>query len=258
MKTFRFIGMALFAILMCVNFTSCSGSDDDPTEEPEEGGVIVNSKKIAKIVGESEVGESEIYTFKYDYKGRLIEGTEERKNRNNTEDWGCLYTYIWGDDVIRYTYDTTTASPHSWTFFIEDGLIQRADWDYTFIYNESKRLVRIEDTGENTNAIWDDNKLVYINHNKGSWETTATYEKSSKKGYSPFIAAMIGLDGSLFMAHPEIAGIRTTQLPASTVETDRSTNKYTYTYEFDKDDYISKMIKEGSDGSLWTYTLTWK
>ena len=36
MKTFRFIGMALFAVLMCVNFTSCSGGDDDPTEEPEE------------------------------------------------------------------------------------------------------------------------------------------------------------------------------------------------------------------------------
>ena len=69
---------------------------------------------------------------------------------------------------------------------------------------------------------------------------------------------MIGLDGSLFMAHPEIAGIRTTQLPVSTVEIERSTNKYTYTYEFDKDDYISKMIKKGSDGSLWTYTLTWK
>ena len=27
MKTFRFIGMALIAIVMCVNFTSCS--DDD-------------------------------------------------------------------------------------------------------------------------------------------------------------------------------------------------------------------------------------
>ena len=30
------IGIALFAVLMCVNFASCSSSDDDPTEEPEE------------------------------------------------------------------------------------------------------------------------------------------------------------------------------------------------------------------------------
>lgn len=29
MRTFRFIGMALFAILMCVNFTACSNDDDE-------------------------------------------------------------------------------------------------------------------------------------------------------------------------------------------------------------------------------------
>ena len=33
MKTFRMIGMALFAVLMCVNFTSCSSDDDDETQE---------------------------------------------------------------------------------------------------------------------------------------------------------------------------------------------------------------------------------
>lgn len=35
MRTLRMIGMALFAVLMCVNFTSCS-SDDDYIEEKEE------------------------------------------------------------------------------------------------------------------------------------------------------------------------------------------------------------------------------
>ena len=77
MKTFRFIGMALFAVLMCVNFASCSSSEDDPTEEPEEGDVVVSGKKIAKIVGTSEESPySETYTFSYDSKGRLIEATE--------------------------------------------------------------------------------------------------------------------------------------------------------------------------------------
>ena len=33
MKTFRFIGMALLAIVMCVNFASCS--DDDEEEQGE-------------------------------------------------------------------------------------------------------------------------------------------------------------------------------------------------------------------------------
>ena len=38
MKTFRMIGMALFAVLMCVNFTACSekGGDDENTEKYSE------------------------------------------------------------------------------------------------------------------------------------------------------------------------------------------------------------------------------
>lgn len=33
MKTFRLIGMALFAIMMCVNFTACSSDDDEENFE---------------------------------------------------------------------------------------------------------------------------------------------------------------------------------------------------------------------------------
>ena len=36
MKTLRFIGMALFAVLMCVNFTSCSNDQNTPTTEEQE------------------------------------------------------------------------------------------------------------------------------------------------------------------------------------------------------------------------------
>ena len=98
MKTFRFIGMALFAILVCVNFAACSSGDDDPTEEPEEGGVVVSGKKNKKIVGTSEESPySETYTFSYDSKGRLIEATEieEEGYGKDTE----TYTFTWGDEV---------------------------------------------------------------------------------------------------------------------------------------------------------------
>ena len=35
MKTFRMIGMALVAVLMCVNFTACGGSDDEDENTKE-------------------------------------------------------------------------------------------------------------------------------------------------------------------------------------------------------------------------------
>lgn len=33
MKAFRLIGMALFAIMMCANFTACSSDDDEENFE---------------------------------------------------------------------------------------------------------------------------------------------------------------------------------------------------------------------------------
>ena len=53
MKTFRMIGMALFAILMCVNFASCGNDDgeipsdptgDSPTNQP------TNEKKLVQVM----------------------------------------------------------------------------------------------------------------------------------------------------------------------------------------------------------------
>ena len=47
MKTFKMIGIALMAVLMCVNFTACSEDDptgDSPTPKP------TNEKKLVKIM----------------------------------------------------------------------------------------------------------------------------------------------------------------------------------------------------------------
>ena len=60
------------------------------------------------------------------------------------------------------------------------------------------------------------------------------------------------------MAQPQIAGMRTTQLPSSITWVDRyETDASTITYEFDNEGYISRLnIKEGSN--TYTFTLTWK
>ena len=58
----------------------------------------------------------------------------------------------------------------------------------------------------------------------------------------------------LFMAHPEIAGMRTNQLPNTYSPGDE---EFSLTYEYDKEGYISKIKTKDSYGSA-TYTLTWK
>ena len=101
-------------------------------------------------------------------------------------------------------------------------------------------------------------------------DATLNYGQSCKKGYFPFIAYMIGGRDIIFMAHPEIAGMRTNQLPTSVTWTEKDyytgkteSSTSTLTYEFDKEGYISKIIgkeTDSDDGSTetYTYTLTWQ
>lgn len=46
MKTFRLIGMALMAVLMCVNFAACSSSDDDEEKVPENFSIVGTWKMV--------------------------------------------------------------------------------------------------------------------------------------------------------------------------------------------------------------------
>ena len=270
MKTLRFIGMALFAVLMCVNFTSCSSSNDDPTEGPEEGGGV-SGKKIAKIIGTDNT-ESEIYTFSYDSKERLTEATYVQEYDNGKNTYKYIYQFIWGDDAIKVIEKYDSGNSGNTTLTLKNGLVQHEDYNDegvgTFTYNSSNRLIKFSDGEDWINtAIWDGDKLVSISEYEE--ECTLTYGKSCKKGYFPFVASMIGLGESeiLYMAHPEIAGVRTTQLPTSITwiyDGYGGTKSETSTmeYEFDKEGYISKIVgkKTDSDGSTdtFTYTLTWQ
>ena len=51
MQTFRLIGMALLAIVMCVNFTSCSDDEEEPTKNDD--GIISNQKQLMQTTEEA-------------------------------------------------------------------------------------------------------------------------------------------------------------------------------------------------------------
>ena len=81
-----------------------------------------------------------------------------------------------------------------------------------------------------------------------------TYGTSCKKGYFPLFAyCMDDVDRSmlLFTANPEIAGMKTNQLPTAFY------GNHT-TYEFNKEGYISKISLNRADGVSLVYTLTWE
>lgn len=251
MKTFKMIGIALMAVLMCVNFTSCS-EDDDLTKG--EDGLLTSGKKLVKMV-ESWEGETDlVWTFNYDNNGRLLKAVLEDSD---------TYDITWGDNkiVCKVNDDYTR------TLTLADGLVQEvAPNSEIYTYNKANRLIDVEDIdGYGITATWKNDKLIsvsdyVVNHTKYG-DCTLTYETSCKKGYSPYIPLLMDNMSEcvgLFIAHPELAGIRTTQLPASyTYESHTFSFTDSYTYEFDKDGYISKIhLHQGEYKG--TTTLTWK
>ena len=73
MRTFRLLGMALLAIVMCANFTACSSDDDEVIKDDD--GVITNQKKLVEIKSTSDDGETTLWEYSYDTKGRLVSVT---------------------------------------------------------------------------------------------------------------------------------------------------------------------------------------
>ena len=247
MKTLRMSGLAFIVILLSGSFTSCSKG-----ENPENDGDYSNEKKLVRFVDTSGE-ESYTYTFSYDEKGRLTkaESIQEYRSTNIITNYTYSYEFTWHNDGITTTW-TSSGSPehYSCTLSLNNGLVLReGNNDYTanYTYNSENRLVKFSDGEYWTSTLnWDGDKLKSMS--VGEENYTFAYNESCMKGYSAIIPYVVspGECGLLFMAHPELAGMRTKQLPASV-------NGQTFSYEYDKEGYVSKIVLEDS-----IYTLTWK
>ena len=264
MRFCRFFGVALTAILLSVNFTSCSKSEDNKTSTGGEN--FANEKRLVKLVEKYTLNSTEYEqttTFKYDDKKRVIESHEVSKKSN-----GATSTfdaqYIWGDDVIQFLAQEISneggrdEGPIKYTqeLTIKNGLVQSLD-DEVVSYNSKGRY--------NETVTWDNDKLVY--EQTGDIDYRYTYKGViCQKGYFPLWGNLLGgiIEG-LFTAHPELVGIRTQQLPANAIcakhyiDSSKEGLATTYEYEFDNEGYITKItIQDSAEGSVSTYTLTWE
>lgn len=237
MKTFRLLTMAALAVFMCYFCASCNKDDNNAD--------FSNQKKITKIKENSD----NVFSLQYDDKGRLVKVTLVDENGISIEEYA---SFVWGDDIIERT-------DWPYTIYLENGLMQTSTMypvcKYT--YNNLNRIAKMEvnDAGLRIDEyIWDGDKLVRMTSDQG-FVCDITYKETCKKGYSPIIALEIDYENYfLTIAHPELWGARTTQLPAKYIYGD---TEETYSYEFDAEGYVSKVVISYPDGKV-TYDLTWE
>ena len=106
---------------------------------------------------------------------------------------------------------------------------------------------------------WDGNKVVSASDDNKNY--TFDYDKKVKtcKGYIPsmFLDDIKNWSDHeiLFVAHPELAGLRTNKLPKGYKS---NYGNEVFSYEFDASGYISKIIVRDSNQSTFSYNLTWE
>lgn len=264
MRTFRLIGMALIAMLMCVNFTACS-SDDEIIKDDD--GVVTNEKKLVEI---KMTNNSEIITWDFSYgtKGKLASITCTEKYEYETDI--DITNIIWGDNTVM-----ESENGESITYSINDGLIRSGSEsggrDYSFAYNSSKQLTTYQYSNErysnSRTLIWENGKVTKMTYEKDE-PSTITYGNQTCKGFFPLMVLMVEDDFKLMLAHPELVGMRTTQLPTQINSKDdyyETTEKYTYT--LNKDRYVEsctmiytekRLDTNETDTSTDIYTFKWE
>ncbi len=262
MRTFRLIGMALLAVVMSVNFTSCS-DDDEPSKNDD--GVITNQKQLVELRMTDEDGVS-IMEYSYDSKGKLLSANYRES------DYG--YTITWGANKII----ESTTNKDAITYTLENGLITHtSDSDggdlanATFTYNANNQLVKLQDNeDEYTSYTWQGEKLTKIAWHEQYYDSANEFSYSGKtcKGYLPIMVWNVDDLRPLLEAHPELVGMRCNQLPDKAYsKSDNYEETEQYTYTFDKDGYVESCTevytyKRLDSNETWTetriFTFTWE
>ena len=270
MKISGVLKMTLIILLWGLCFASCSKMDNDEFQATE--------KKLVKIIIDETSSHSD-YFFSYDNDGHLKEASCYTSLQNTPVLY--KYKYDWNTSSINVTETITInddfiAQGSIYTINILDGLARSISYNQdptemgSIKYNASNRVSEYSDRNSNGIIIWDNDKLLSVTCNFDSEDyyyiSSFTYgDQYSIKGYSPLIPEATITD-MLFIAHPELGGMKTNQIPVSETNTWTDTPDDIvithYKYEFDNEGYISKITAERNinvkDTNVVVYTLTWE
>lgn len=268
MRTFRLLGMALIAILVSVNFASCSSDDDEIIKDDD--GVITSEKKLVEIQ-ETYKEYIKIMTFSYDSKSKLISIVEKDYDSSKSD----IINITWGENTV-----TESENGESITYSLTDGLVRTGletdGYKYSFAYNSSKQLTTYQygdkhDSSTRTFA-WENGRVTKIVYDGEISEIT--YDSKTCKGYFPLMVIMVEDDFKVMLAHPELIGMRTTQLPSQSYSKDvqkgeyyddyiKETNKYEniyesttkFTYKLNSDGYVESVTMVETDVQTSKYSF---
>ena len=252
MKQFKFLAMAIFAMIMSIGFVACSSDDD--------GNNGTSGKKLVRISSEHET-----MNFTYGEDGKLIRASINVNGNSGYVD------FDWSGNTI-------TLTPHAiWgenpcTITLDNGKIsETTDGEETCRAAYSGDYLSQITGGNINNYTWENGNIVkYRVDSEGDIDNyTCTYYTDMPNKHSvidivaqEFNEAILGgYCDFLVMAHPTLFGLNNKNLLKSVTDSEGYT--LSYTYELDGDGYpieVTETEKENQydSGSQEVYTLTWE
>ncbi len=259
--------MALVAIAMSAAFVACSDDDE---------GIGKTSSKGKRLVSfswdEVEAGEESVnpYTWNvtYDSDGRVVALISPNHVRS--------YYYTWGNNTLREEWYFEGELEEELTYYITNGLVSRYTvdnfgYEISYEYDSHDRLVSVDipERGDErrVNVLWEDGLFVkfeeYDDQSSEPWLwTNCYYNGQTCSGYNPlFLEFYSGFDcfhdddaAWFAFVYPEMFGLRTNALPYMLED---EYGRRNITYEFDKDNYITK-VTDGDSHYAMIYCFEWE
>ena len=247
MKTLRFIGMAIVAVIMSVNFAACSDDDDDVFQPEDNANSLI--KRITTDYGD---GEIEIETFKYDNTGNIVEYIFSDDHCKEMRS----YTYKDNTIIASIDYSDQMYPEESEQYTIvysvsENKIVAEEAKDYKFVhaYNQDKHLIETAfSSGYSMNKLtWEKGNITSIKESN-SVTFTYTYTEYKSKQFINF--------NNMLPTDIYDAGLLTQyygDMPTNLVSQEFSDGKLenSYQYEFDNEGKLIKVIANGGE-----YTVT--
>lgn len=252
--------LGLLGLSLCLT-TACSSDDDDNGQGGETPPPSLTDKKLTGIYDNEG---STWSNMKYDGQGQLVAYTE-----NDNELSAITYTYAYAKSSISVTAtDKANHIKSRKTFYINsDRRIERAEWTgdeivtITYTYDDDNQITRVEakeKSGKQTVVTfgWKSGNIESVKE-ESSWGsshdtdvTLLTYGTQSADKFLQPGEAFEYLDGALFRYG--YFGKYIKHLPQTKEEVGEKTE--TYTYEFDKDGYVTRLEMSGG----YSATFIWK
>ena len=260
MKTLRYIGMAILAVVLCTNLSSCS-DDDDSSNGNGNGNSSDNGMKISTITW----NDGEWSEFFYDNQGRIV----KEEDFDATGMW-CTTDIEYNANNIVITEKYDDEQYRIICHLNAQGLVEAAALPNK--YNDDNRMVQYTydangqllsmydgDDETETHFTWENGNLTKATNEGWSWTATYTYNTSlsSSQGFVFYGDVMIDIfDESCLelLANSGYFG----KIPKNLLSGGTDNNySWSLSYELSDDGYVSKITGTEDDETYWM-TLTWK